>query len=217
MGKCVPFNTFLCITSSMFSMSICFGKYLWIKFSLFMRSPNSLGFQKNDLSSLWNISEMMLSWNGEFSSKSKLLLGLISCTFCEFWSCIIFWLIGCFGGLRSGSGWKRTSGIKGLLFTILSSMLFVVGMLFVFLASILVLPGISCDKFDGWLIAWLMGSGFFLFDLALSWPICGLSKFPCLGMVCCFSGLRLGFKLFSTPWSLQEFNSTGFGLRLCLN
>ena len=56
-------------------------------------------------------------------------------------------------------GWKAASGIKGLLFGILSSMLFMecVGsvecMQFVFLVSILVLPGISCDKLDGWLIA----------------------------------------------------------------
>ena len=59
-----------------------------------------------------------------------------------------FCLMGCFG-LRSGSGWKGTSGIKGLLFTTL----FVVCMLFAFLVSILVLPGISGDKFDGLLIA----------------------------------------------------------------
>ena len=55
--------------------------------------------------------------------------------------------MGCIG-LRSRSGWKGTSGIKGLLFTAL----FVVCMLFVFLVSILILPGISCDKFDGLLI-----------------------------------------------------------------
>ena len=44
MGRCVPLYTFLCITSSILSMSVCFGKYLWIKFPLFKRSPNSLGF-----------------------------------------------------------------------------------------------------------------------------------------------------------------------------
>ena len=54
---------------------------------------------------------------------------------------------------------ERASGIKGLLFTILSSALFmectgsVVCMQFVFLVPILVLPGISCDKLDGCLIA----------------------------------------------------------------
>ena len=48
-----------------------------------------------------------------------------------------------FLGLRSGSRWKGTSGIKQLLFTILSFVLFVVCTLFVFLVSILVLPGIS--------------------------------------------------------------------------
>ena len=82
-----------------------------------MRSPNSLGSWKNDLSGLWNVSDMMPSWNGKFSLKSKLILGLISC---EFWLCVIFYLICCFGGLRSRSGWKGTSGIKGLLFNILS-------------------------------------------------------------------------------------------------
>ena len=136
MGKCVPFNTFLCITCSILSMPICFGKYLWTKFPLFMRSPNFLESWKNDLSSLWNVSDMMPSWNGEFSSKSKLILGLISCTFCEFCSHVIFCLMGCFGGLRSRYGWQGTSGIKGLLFTIMSFALFVVCMLFVFLASI---------------------------------------------------------------------------------
>ena len=64
-----------------------------------------------------------------------------------------------FGGPRTGPEWKGTSGIKGLLFTILSSALFVectgsvVCTWFVFLVSILVLPGISCHKLDGWLIA----------------------------------------------------------------
>ena len=176
-------------------------KLTQLKFPLFMRSPNSLGFWKNDLSGLWNISDMMSSWNGEFSLKSILTLGLISCTSYEIWLCIIFYLIDCSGSLRSGSWKKRTSGIKGLLFTILSFALFIVCMLFVFLASILVLPGISCDKFDGWLIAWLVGSGFFLFDLVLPWPICIFCKFPCFGKESCFSGLRLGFKLIPTPWT----------------
>ena len=36
-----------------------------------------------------------------------------------------------------------------------------------FLVSIFVLPEISCDKLNGWLIASLMGSGLFLFDPAL--------------------------------------------------
>ena len=72
---------------------------------------------------------------------------------------VIFCLIGFNGGLRSGSGWKGASGIKGLLFTILSFALFIecvgslVCALFVFFVSILVFPGISCDKLDGWLIA----------------------------------------------------------------
>ena len=62
-------------------------------------------------------------------------------------------------GLRIEAEWKGPSGIKGLLFTILSFALFMesVGsvecMWFVFLVSILVLPGISCDTLDGWLIA----------------------------------------------------------------
>ena len=51
------------------------------------------------------------------------------------------------GGLRIGPGWKGASSIKGLLFTIFSSALFmeftgsVVCMQLVFLVSILVLPG----------------------------------------------------------------------------
>ena len=54
----VPFNTFLCIILSILSMSICFGKYLWMKFPLLIRSPNSLRSRKNYLSSLWNILDM---------------------------------------------------------------------------------------------------------------------------------------------------------------
>ena len=54
-GKWVPFNTFLWITSNILSISVCFGRYLWIKFSLFMRFPNSFSSWKNDLSSLWNV------------------------------------------------------------------------------------------------------------------------------------------------------------------
>ena len=63
------------------------------------------------------------------------------------------------GGLRIEPGWKGTSSIRGLLFTVLSFALFMecVGSVectqFIFLVSILVLPGISCDKLDGWLIA----------------------------------------------------------------
>ena len=33
---------------------------------------------ENDLSGLWKVSDMTPSWNGEFSSKSKLILELIS-------------------------------------------------------------------------------------------------------------------------------------------
>ena len=127
------------------------------------------------MSGLWNVSDMMPSQNGAFFSKSKLILGLISFTFefSELWTCVKFCLIG-FGGVqRIGPGWKAASGIQGLLFAILSSTLFMecVGcvecMWFVFLVSIFVLPGIFCDKLDGWLIAWLMGLGLFLFDSAL--------------------------------------------------
>ena len=59
----------------------------------------------------------------------------------------------CLWNPRSGSGWNGTSGIKGLLFINLSLALFVLCMLFVFRVTILVLPGISCDTPDGWLMA----------------------------------------------------------------
>ena len=38
---------------------------------------NSQGFWKNDLSDLWYVSEITPSWNGEISSKSILISGLI--------------------------------------------------------------------------------------------------------------------------------------------
>ena len=69
-------------------------------------------------------------------------------------------------------------------------------MLFVFPVTILVLPGLSCDISDGFLIAWLMGSGSFHFDPTLPCPIHGLSNFPCLGKTCCFSGVKFRSKLF---------------------
>ena len=72
---------------------------------------------------------------------------------------------------------------------------------FVFLVSICILPGIFCDKWDGWLIDWLMGSSLFLLDPAHPWPISSLSIFPCLGMACCFDGLRLRSKFSHTPGS----------------
>ena len=59
----------------------------------------------------------------------------------------------CLGGPRSRSGWSGTSGIKGLLFINLSLVRFLLCMLFVFPVTILVLPGISCDTSDGWLMA----------------------------------------------------------------
>ena len=60
-GKWMPFSTFLWIIFNILSISVCYGKYLWIKFPLFIRSPNSLGSWKNDLSGLWNVSDMMPS------------------------------------------------------------------------------------------------------------------------------------------------------------
>ena len=58
---------------------------------------------------------------------------------------------------------------------------------------------------DGWLIDWLVGSGLFLLDPALTWPICSLSILPCLGMVYCFSGFRLGSKFFPMLWTSGSF------------
>ena len=62
-------------------------------------------------------------------------------------------MVCCLGFLRSRSGWNGTPGIKGVLFINLSLALFVLFMLFVFPVTILVLPGISYDTFDGWFIA----------------------------------------------------------------
>ena len=129
----------------------------------------------------------------------------------------MFCLMGCcLGFLRSGSRWNGTSGIKGILFINLSLALFVLCMLFVFPVTISVLPGISCDTSDGWFMAWLMGSGFLLFDPALPCPIHSLSDFPCLGIPCCFLVLSLGLSFFYSM-NLQEFCTTGFGLRMHLN
>ena len=66
--------------------------------------------------------------------------------------------MGSGNGLYTGLGWKGTSGIKGSLFDILPFALFMECvrsleyMLFVFLVSISVLPGIFCDKLDVLLI-----------------------------------------------------------------
>ena len=135
----------------------------------------------------------------------------------------------CLGGLRSGSRWNGTYGIKGCMASMLrvrvssqcnrcmgmdshqkeawhlSFVPSVLCMLFVFPVTILVLPGISSDISDGFLIAWLMGSGSFLFDPAIPWPIHGLSNFPCLGKTCCFSGVKFRSKLFCTPWTSGSF------------
>ena len=180
-------------------------------FPLLIRSPNSLGSWNNVLSSLWYISDMLPSWNGEFSSKSKLNIGANILY-------ILWILIMChsqferlYWGSKEWIWMERSIWQKGVIiyysviciFYGMCWIIWYVHCLF-FLISILVLPGISCNKLDGWLIVWLMGSGFFLFDPALPWPICSLSKFPCLGRVCCFSGLRLGFKFFLTPWTSRS-------------
>ena len=68
-------------------------------------------------------------------------------------------LIGFGGGLRIGPGWKAASGIKGLLFAILSSALFmecigsVESMWFCFSCFYFCSSRNSCDRLDGWLIA----------------------------------------------------------------
>ena len=65
-----------------------------------------------------------------------------------------FMCILLFGGLRSGSGWSGTSGIKELLLFInLLCALFAPCALFVFPVPILVPLGILCVTSKGWFIA----------------------------------------------------------------
>ena len=186
-----------------------FGKNFWIKFLMFMRSFNSFGSWNNDFSRI--ISEIMPSWNGKFSSKSKLISGLIFSTLYELsklsWLLGISDLLGVGGGLYVRPRWKGTSGIKGLVCVIPVSALFIVciGSLeynrFVFPVSILVLSGSFCDSSDGGLIAWLMGSDLFYFKPALPWPMCGFTTLPFMGLECCFSCFMTGSKFFLMPWT----------------
>ena len=53
-------------------MSACLGKNFCTSLHVLIRLPNSQGSWKNDLSGLWYVSDIALSWNGEFSSKSVL-------------------------------------------------------------------------------------------------------------------------------------------------
>ena len=38
-GRCVPFNTFLCITFKILSISVCFGKYFWTSLLVLINLP----------------------------------------------------------------------------------------------------------------------------------------------------------------------------------
>ena len=69
-GICVPFSSFLCITSNILSMSVCFGKNLCTILVVSSKSLNSGESLIWDLSGFSYISEMIPSWYGEFSSKS---------------------------------------------------------------------------------------------------------------------------------------------------
>ena len=97
-------------TCRILSMSVCLGRNLCIKLPISMRSLSFFGFWKNDLSGLGIVSDITPSWNGEFSSMSKLILA--------FW---LFWLtllVFCWisEGLWSRSGCNGTSGKNGLSF-----------------------------------------------------------------------------------------------------
>ena len=77
-GKCVPLHTFLCIISfKVLSISACFCRNICTRLPVLIKPSNSQGSWKNDLSGLWYILEIMPSLNGEFSSKSILISGLI--------------------------------------------------------------------------------------------------------------------------------------------
>ena len=149
-----------------------------------------------------------------FPQKSRLILGLISSTFDEL--CEPCWfntscLIGLGGGLYTRPGWKGTFGIKGLLFVIFPLTLFMewIRSLLctwcIFPVSIFVLQGIFCDRFDGWLIGWLMRSGFFLLNPALPWPVSGISIPPWFWNGMLLSGFRLGSEFFPMPWTSRSF------------
>ena len=186
-------STFLWIMSKIWSMSVCLGKNLCTKFPLSVRSSSSFGFWKNDLSSLWNVSDMMPSWNGEFSSKSTLILGLF----------LLLFVFCNVEGLRSGSQCVEHLVRRDYYYYLLichMCCLYLVCCLFsLFLFWFLSEFLVSISK--GWFVGWLMGSGFPLLNPALPWPTCGLSNFPCLDIVCCFSGLKFGSNSFCTPWT----------------
>ena len=67
-GKCIPLRTFLWIIFNI--LSACFSKNFCTSLPVLIRLSNSCGSWKYDLSSLWYVSEIMPSWNGEFSLKS---------------------------------------------------------------------------------------------------------------------------------------------------
>ena len=114
-----------------FGLPLIFCPYLSVlvdtyesKFSLFMRLPTSFGSWKNYLSGLWNVLDMMPSWNGEFSSKSKFgLIFSISVEPCELWgydTCCLMFEWGSVNWIwMEGSIWDQ-----GLIVVILPFMLF---------------------------------------------------------------------------------------------
>ena len=71
-GKCVPFSTFLLIIPRILSISVYFERYFCTNLDVFTKSINSCSSSMYDWSGLTYISEIIPSWWGEFSSKSKL-------------------------------------------------------------------------------------------------------------------------------------------------
>ena len=57
-GKCVPLSTFLCIIFNILLISACFSKNFCTKLPVLTRFSNSQGSCKNDLLSLWYVSEI---------------------------------------------------------------------------------------------------------------------------------------------------------------
>ena len=77
-GKCIPLRALHSKMFNILSISACFGKTFFISMPVLIRLSNSCGSWKYDLSSLWYVSEITPSQNGEFSSKSVFSSGSMS-------------------------------------------------------------------------------------------------------------------------------------------
>ena len=91
-GKCMPLGTFLWITFRILSISVVLAKTFVLNYWYLSDHLILEVLEKNVLSSLSYASDITPSWNGDFSSKSRLISELVYSELGDL--CKPSWLLG---------------------------------------------------------------------------------------------------------------------------